>query len=194
QWRFTERELAQTPSIVQGMPMEQERTYRSKACSFIFQIGTLLRVTQNVMTSATIYLHRFYMRQSFQQHQFQEVAAAAIFVASKVEEHHRRIDAVILAVARTMSKSDVLQIPEHHRETRRWNDRILFYEQHLLAMICYDLGVMLPYTPLMELCHLFNVDRDLLRSAWGLVNDSTHTVIWLIYSVNEIAAACLYLA
>jgi Cyclin, N-terminal domain len=64
QWLFTEEELLRTPSILGGMAPEQERENRSKGVNFITQVGIMLKLPQLTLATASVYLHRFYMRYS----------------------------------------------------------------------------------------------------------------------------------
>jgi len=64
QWIFTPAELSQTPSILDGMPEEQERENRNKGIGFITQVGIMLKLPQLTLTTAGIFFHRFLMRRS----------------------------------------------------------------------------------------------------------------------------------
>jgi hypothetical protein len=64
QWLFSEEELSRTPSILDGMPAEQERENRSKGVNFITQVGIMLKLPQLTLATASVFLHRFYMRYS----------------------------------------------------------------------------------------------------------------------------------
>lgn len=64
QWLFTESELAQTPSILDGMAAEAEREMRTKGLNFIMQIGIMLKLPQITLSTAGIFFNRFLMRNS----------------------------------------------------------------------------------------------------------------------------------
>jgi protein BUR2 len=64
QWIFSEDELLQTPSIVDGMPAEEERTLRRKGVNFILQVGMMLKLPQMTLSTAAVFFHRFLMRRS----------------------------------------------------------------------------------------------------------------------------------
>lgn len=63
QWYFTKSEIMQTPSIKQGLNPATEKANRSKGCQFIETVGQKLRLHQVTISTATTFLHRFYMRQ-----------------------------------------------------------------------------------------------------------------------------------
>jgi protein BUR2 len=64
QWYFTDVELASTPSVEHGLPIAEERCRRAKAVNFIIQAGILLKLPQLTLATASVFLHRFYMRYS----------------------------------------------------------------------------------------------------------------------------------
>jgi protein BUR2 len=64
QWLFTEEELLQTPSIVDGMSPEEERALRRKGVNFILQVGMMLKLPQTTIGTAAVFMNRFMMRNS----------------------------------------------------------------------------------------------------------------------------------
>lgn len=64
QWYFTDAELAATPSVADGLPIAEEKIRRAKAVNFIIQAGILLKLPQLTLATASVFLHRFYMRHS----------------------------------------------------------------------------------------------------------------------------------
>jgi protein BUR2 len=64
QWLYTEEELLWSPSIVEGMPPEEERILRSKGVNFIIQVGIMLKLPQTTISTAAVFFNRFVMRHS----------------------------------------------------------------------------------------------------------------------------------
>ena len=64
QWLFSDEELNATPSILHGMPIAEERARRAKGVNFITQAGIMLRLPQVTLGTASMFLHRFFMRMS----------------------------------------------------------------------------------------------------------------------------------
>jgi len=62
QWIYTEEDLNRSPSIIDGMDPDTERTYRHKGNNFITQVGIMLKLPQITLSSATIFFNRFLMR------------------------------------------------------------------------------------------------------------------------------------
>jgi hypothetical protein len=69
-WLFTEEELLQTPSVLDGISPEAEREQRSKGCNFITQLGIQLKLPQLTLATASTYLHRFYMQNSLKKYHY----------------------------------------------------------------------------------------------------------------------------
>lgn len=68
QWVFTEEELLQAPSILDGMPVEEERTLRRKGVNFILQVGMMLKLPQTTLSTAAVFFNRYLMRCSLKPH------------------------------------------------------------------------------------------------------------------------------
>jgi protein BUR2 len=68
QWVFTEEELLQAPSILDGIPAEEERTLRRKGVNFILQVGMMLKLPQTTLSTAAVFFNRYLMRKSLKPH------------------------------------------------------------------------------------------------------------------------------
>lgn len=53
-----------TPSILDGMTLEEERTLRRKGIGFITQVGVMLKLPQTTLSTAAVFLNRFITRNS----------------------------------------------------------------------------------------------------------------------------------
>lgn len=67
QWLFTKSEILMSPSCREGLDPQTENANRSKGCQFVETIGHKLRLHQVTIATATMFLHRFYMRQPMSQ-------------------------------------------------------------------------------------------------------------------------------
>ncbi|KAF2723041.1 cyclin-like protein [Polychaeton citri CBS 116435] len=203
QWLFTEAELANTPSIQDGMPPAEERDLRSKGVNFIIQVGLLLKLPQLTLSTAAIFFQRFLMRASLKRerdgipklHHYQ-TAATALFLATKVEESCRKMKDLILACCRVAQKNPNLIIDEQSKDWWRWRDCILHNEDVLLEVLCFDLTVDSPHRQLFELLKYYGVEHNkkVRNAAWGFVTDSNNTQLCLLHNSRTIAVASLYAA
>ena len=202
QWIFSDEELSRTPSLLDGMAMETEHTMRSKGVNFIVQVGIMLKLPQLTLATASVYLHRFFMRYSMVDlpqrggmHPY-PVAATSLFLATKVEENCRKMKELVVACCRVAQKQPNLVVDEQSKEFWKWRDIILHNEDLLLEALCFDLQLEQPYRILYDLICFFkgNDNKPLRNAAWAFVNDSTYTVLCLQFSARTIAASALYAA
>ena len=203
QWLFTDEELANSPSIQDGMSVEDERDRRVKGINFIVQVGIMLKLPQLTLSTASIFFQRFLMRASLAKerngtpklHHFQ-AAATALFLATKVEESCRKMKELVLAFCRVAQKNPNLVVDEQSKDFWRWRDLILHNEDHMLETLCFDLTVESPHRQLFEMLKFYNVEHNkrLRNVAWGFVTDSNNTPLCLLVSSRTIAVASLYAA
>lgn len=182
--------------------METEHTQRSKGVNFITQVGILLKLPQLTLCTASVYMHRFFMRYSMVdlpqrpgRHPY-PIAATALFLATKVEENCRKMKELIVACCRVALKQPNVIVDEQSKEFWKWRDTILHNEDLLLEALCFDLQLEQPYRLLYDFICFFQVqdDKRLRNSAWAFVNDSTFTVLCVQFSARTIAASALYAA
>src|SRR5690606_22097717 len=131
-----------TPSIVAGLSPREERERRAKAINFILSVGLALQVPQLTISTAAIFLHRFYMRQTMQTHHHYEMAATSLFLATKVEENMRKYESLITECIRCAQKNPKLPpVDRSSSEFWRWSDVIQEKEELMLEALCFDLHV-----------------------------------------------------
>ncbi|ORX51038.1 cyclin-like protein [Piromyces finnis] len=196
-WHFTSEELnTNTPSIKDGYTLKEELKQRWKACAFIMSIGITMKIPQTTIATACTFLHRFYCRKSLKYYPSYEIAAASLYLASKVTDTQRRLKDIIIVCISKAQKNAHLNINEKTHEFEKWKQTILFHELELLEIICCDIIVDHPYTYLLNMAEKFN-DTDyshIIKLAWCFINDSFKTTMCLKYSPQVIAASALYMA
>ncbi|KAI4175336.1 MAG: hypothetical protein LQ343_001711 [Gyalolechia ehrenbergii] len=202
QWIFTDTELLRTPSILDGLSPEKERENRGKGVNFIFQVGIMLKLPQVTLATASVLLHRFFMRHSMVDapgrpgFHYYSMAATSIFLATKVEEDCRKMRELVIACVRVAQKDPHKLVDEQDKEFWRWKDNILHNEDVLLEALCFDLTLEPPYKVLFDYLTYFgeSENRRLRNSAWAFINDSCMTSLCLLFSSRTIAASALYAA
>ncbi|KAL8912587.1 MAG: hypothetical protein Q9171_002451 [Xanthocarpia ochracea] len=202
QWIFTETELLRTPSILDGLSPEKERENRGKGVNFIFQVGIMLKLPQVTLATASVLLHRFFVRHSMVEapgrpaFHYYSMAATSIFLATKIEEDCRKMKELVIACVRVAQKDPRKLVDEQDKEYWRWKDNILHNEDVLLEALCFDLTLEPPYKILFDYLNYFgeNENRRLRNSAWAFINDSCMTTLCLQFSSRTIAASALYAA
>ena len=201
QWLFTDAELANTPSIQDGMTQAEEKDLRAKGVNFIVQVGILLKLPQLTLSTAAIFFQRFLMRASLKSsrdgipklHHFQS-AATALFLATKVEESCRKMKEIVLACCRVAQKNPNLVIDEQSKDFWRWRDCILYNEDVLLEALCFDLTVESPHRQLFDMLKGYGMEHNkrLRNAAWAFVTDSVNTQLCLLCNSRTIAVAAFY--
>jgi protein BUR2 len=199
QWIFTPNELLRSPSILEGMAPVQELANRQKGVNFITQVGIMLKLPQLTLATASVYLHRLFMRQKMATeksgglHHY-SAAATALFLATKVEENCRKMRELVVACCRVAQKQPNLVVDEQNKEYWKWRDTILHNEDVLLEALCFDLQLEQPYRILFEFLQYYAIqdNKNLRNISWAFLNDSHVTTMCLLHSPRVIAGAALY--
>ncbi|OCK86258.1 cyclin-like protein [Lepidopterella palustris CBS 459.81] len=200
QWIFSEDELQQTPSIMDGMAPEEEKTLRRKGANFILQVGMMLKLPQTTLSTAAVFFNRFLMRRSLVAkngykplHHYQ-VAATSLFLATKVEENCRKMKELVVACVRVALKDPNKLVDDQTKDFWRWRDTILYNEDVLLETICFDLSVEAPYKSMYDMLKYLGAEHNkrLRDASWAFLSDSCLTQLCLLFTSRTIAAASLY--
>jgi hypothetical protein len=213
QWMFTEEEVHNSPSILDGLNFAEESSRRAKGVNFIIQAGILLKIPQLTLGTAAVFFHRFYMRYSMVAekggiHHYvcsslprskffqslnqpltfpspeQNIAATALFLAAKAEENCRKTKEMVIAVAKVAQKNANLIIDEQSKEFWRWKDSILLYEETMLELLTFDVVLESPYTLL----------YDFLRALEIESNKPLRNSAWAFLNDSYMTTLCLMMA
>jgi protein BUR2 len=202
QWLYTESEVLRSPSIVDGMDPKEEHILRAKGANFILQVGAMVKIPQTTVSTACVLFNRFLMRYSLVPkpghkplHHYQ-IAGVVLFVTTKVEEHARKIKELVIACCRVAQKNPVLVVDEQTKDFWRWRDTILYHEDYVLELLCFDLTIESPYNLLYAFLKNYGVaSNKLLRdTSWAFINDTSMTYMCLLFSSRTIAVAAIYCA
>ncbi|KAG9019487.1 hypothetical protein FRB90_001559 [Tulasnella sp. 427] len=210
QWLFEVPQFQQTPArTLDNIPAPQELKARQEGVHYLLRCGNSLRLRSHVLSAAATYFHRFYMRWSIGPSGYDKiiVAAACLFLASKVEESTRKLrDVAQICFMKWTGKG-----PDDLAAADPWMDRILNYENRLLEALCFDIAVSHPHEYLAEafgggirdasrwywrgsLANKDMVDRGLYQLAWSVANDSLRTPVCLFWEPRLIACAAYMIA
>lgn len=196
-WIYTWEELStQTPSSLDGMDMKSEMIQRSKGVNFIIQVSSLLKLPNMTVNTASLFLHRFYLRHSLNKFHYYDMGATCLFLATKVEESKRRLRDVVIACTKIALKNPTMTVDEQSKDYWRWRDNILMNEDILLEALCFDMDLDSPYDLLTNYVTRLGVNEwlSLKKCAWAFVNDSCRTILCVRFPQKVIAAAALYWA
>lgn len=127
---------------------------------------------------------------------YYSVAAAALWLAAKVEENCRKMKELVVACVRIAQKKPDKIVDEQDKEFWRWRDTILALEDRLLEGLCFDLSLEPPYQFLYDFMTMLQIaeNKSFRNAAWAFINDSVMTPICLLHPPRVIAAAAIYAA
>ncbi|CAO1306319.1 unnamed protein product [Diamesa tonsa] len=192
-WYFTAEQLANSPTRKSGMNADQELSYRQRAANLIQEMGQRLQVSQLCINTAIVYMHRFYVFHSFTMFHRNSIAAAAFFLAAKVEEQPRKLEHVIKILNICLEKGDTQK--ERYAEE---SQDLVFNENILLQTLGFDVAIDHPHTYVVKACQLFNivtVSKDLRQTCYFMASNSLHlTTMCLKYRPTVVAAFCIHIS
>ncbi|KAJ2725563.1 hypothetical protein GGI07_001191 [Coemansia sp. Benny D115] len=202
QWLFSKEDLLNTPSEnaqyystppdgKQSTPAACEPNWRTRGCTFIHNVVKRLDLHQIVASTACVFFHRFYMRQSVANNHQYQVAGACVLLATKVEEHKRSLKEVAKACAAQALKGDTSKFADVYEKWQRILKRM---EISVLENCCFDLDIVHPYVFIDTLAMDFGIPVFVARSATAHVNDTMRSTICLLYRPQVVAVAALYFA
>lgn len=82
----SETDAAEPPSLQDGVPRDLELDLRAYGAQVIHRLGQLLSLPQRVTATSQVLFQRFWYTTSFAQFSCLDVAVAAVFLSSKLEE------------------------------------------------------------------------------------------------------------
>ncbi|KAI5476305.1 cyclin Pch1 [Pseudohyphozyma bogoriensis] len=212
-WSFLPQEVALSPSFIAGVSRDDELNRRAFGVQRLMQLKDLMASNQLVLSTAVSFLHRFYMRSSMQGWNVNDVAAAAFFLAAKVEEESRALRTVVCCsleldqgdpmTTRNKYQNEQKRIVEAWERKPEFSDarkKILWYEEALLRVLSFDLELEHPDPVLVTACERLwkggeaQRGREVAEVGWAILNDSLLTTGCLLYQREVLAASAFVLA
>lgn len=197
-WYFTKDQLSQTPSLRCGYDADRELLSRQQAAHLIQDMGQRLQVSQLCINTAMVYMHRFYVFHSFSQFHLDAMAAAALFLAAKVEEQPRKLEHVIRVKQICQQPRDHQPQPALDNKSEQYLEQaqdLVFNENVLLQTLGFDVAIDHPHTHVVRCCHLVRASKDLAQTSYFMASNSLHlTTMCLQYKPTVVACFCIHLA
>lgn len=194
-WYFTKQELAKSPSVSSTMSDAQVRVLQAKALEFLQKTGMALRLPQLTIATAVVYFQRFYVVFSLKKYDLFKVAAAALFLAGKVEETPKKLKEVLCKAWELDPRRKPQEIKDGLAETApdfvALKEKILEYERELLRVVAFNLAVDHPYKYLLQSVKTVGGSKDMALFAWNFINDSLKTNLCLQYKPQVVGCAVL---
>ncbi|XP_070927892.1 cyclin-T1 isoform X2 [Macaca nemestrina] len=152
-WYFTREQLENSPSRRFGVDPDKELSYRQQAANLLQDMGQRLNVSQLTINTAIVYMHRFYMIQSFTQFPGNSVAPAALFLAAKVEEQPKKLEHVIKVAHTCLHPQESLPDTRSEAYLQQVQDLVIL-ESIILQTLGFELTIDHPHTHVVKCTQL----------------------------------------
>ncbi|KAI6659051.1 Cyclin-L1-like [Oopsacas minuta] len=197
--RIPKERLELTPSMRDGLDYKIEHQLRILCCENLQHSGLLLKLPQVAMANAQVLFQRYYCSKSFVVYDFQHVSIACLYLASKIEECYRKLrDIINVFHYVTQKKSGLSTEPlEYVGEYYFYiKNEVIKMERRILKELGFCVHVKHPHKIIVVYLKFLEMDqnRAFVQRSWNYMNDSLRTTVFLRYSPETIAAACIFLA
>ncbi|RHY29113.1 hypothetical protein DYB32_005416 [Aphanomyces invadans] len=205
-WVFTDTELKASPSSKKGISWDQELELRKNGIIFYESMAKIFRVPRQAIATGKQLFHRFFIRESFTDHDKYLVAATCLFLSAKAEDHplsvHNFAEHYI-----SQRKEVTMEFALRYHTVEMIAEAILQKEYVVLHTLAFDLDVEFPHLLLSDKIdslvdlhtHLSVAEREaltntMMKNSWSFLNDCSRTPLCLRLTAEEIAAGAAYLA
>ncbi|XP_017291417.1 cyclin-T1 isoform X2 [Kryptolebias marmoratus] len=193
-WYFTRQQIDNSPSRRAGQDPDKELSYRQQAANLLQDMGQRLNVSQLTINTAIVYMHRFYMVQSFTRFHRNVIAPAALFLAAKVEEQPRKLEHVIKVAHACLNPQEPSPDVRSDAYLQQAQDLVIL-ESIILQTLAFEITIDHPHTHVVKCTQLVRASKDLAQTSYFMATNSLHlTTFCLQYSPPVVACVCIHLA
>ncbi|XP_029305692.1 cyclin-T2-like [Cottoperca gobio] len=193
-WLFTREQLENTPSRRGGIEADRELSYRQQAANLIQDIGQRLNVSQLIINTAIVYMHRFYMIHSFSKFHRNVISQTTLFLAAKVEEQPRKLEHVI-KIAHAYINPQEPALDTKSNAFQQQTQELVALETIVLQTLGFEITVDHPHTDVVRCSQLVRASKDLAQTSYFMATNSLHlTTFCLQYRPTVVACVCIHLA
>ncbi|CAL8255511.1 unnamed protein product [Arctogadus glacialis] len=202
-WYFTRQQIENSPSRRAGLDCDKELSYRQQAANLLQDMGQRLNVSQLTINTAIVYMHRFYMVQTFTRFHRNVIAPATLFLAAKVEEQPRKLEHVIKVTHACLNPQDPSPDVRSDAYLQQAQDLVIL-ESIILQTLAFEITIDHPHTHVVKCTQLVRAclsgfiipaSKDLAQTSYFMATNSLHlTTFCLQYSPPIVACVCIHLA
>ncbi|XP_078111987.1 cyclin-T1 isoform X2 [Sander vitreus] len=193
-WYYTRQQIDNSPSRRAGLDPDKELSYRQQAANLLQDMGQRLNVSQLTINTAIVYMHRFYMVQSFTRFHRNVISPAALFLAAKVEEQPRKLEHVIKVAHACLDPQDPSPDVRSDAYLQQAQDLVIL-ESIILQTLAFEITIDHPHTHVVKCTQLVRASKDLAQTSYFMATNSLHlTTFCLQYSPPVVACVCIHLA
>ncbi|GAX78047.1 hypothetical protein CEUSTIGMA_g5489.t1 [Chlamydomonas eustigma] len=203
---YTAEELLKSPTFTEAKYDSKKFMTLIKKCVHLQKaIVSDLKLPQWVLISASVFMHRFWARRSMEKNLPPLVAAACVFIASKVDESPRNLRdfAYVYIKNKNPKGSEVLQRmgPNADELLKPVMEEFLTAERAIMYTIDFDFKVDQPYRHVVnglkklgiQSPNMTTEEAALFQHTVNMTNDSLPTTLSLRYEGFKIAYAAIYI-
>ncbi|XP_055074448.1 cyclin-T2b isoform X1 [Misgurnus anguillicaudatus] len=193
-WLFTREQLENTPSRRCGVEPDRELSYRQQAANLIQDMGQRLNVSQLTINTAIVYMHRFYMLNSFTKFHRNIISPTTLFLAAKVEEQPRKLEHVIKVTHACLNPNDPPLDTKSNVYLQQAQELVLL-ETIVLQTLGFEITIEHPHTDVVRCSQLVRASKDLAQTSYFMATNSLHlTTFCLQHKPTVVACVCIHLA
>ncbi|KAF4097551.1 cyclin-T2b isoform X2 [Onychostoma macrolepis] len=193
-WLFTREQLENTPSRRCGVEPDRELSYRQQAANLIQDMGQRLNVSQLTINTAIVYMHRFYMLNSFMKFHRNIISPTTLFLAAKVEEQPRKLEHVIKVAHACLNPQDPPLDTKSNAYLQQAQELVLL-ETIVLQTLGFEITIDHPHTDVVRCSQLVRASKDLAQTSYFMATNSLHlTTFCLQHKPTVVACVCIHLA
>ncbi|XP_051516139.1 cyclin-T1-like isoform X2 [Myxocyprinus asiaticus] len=169
-WYFTREQIENSPSRRAGLDPDKELSYRQQAANLLQDMGQRLNVSQLTINTAIVYMHRFYMIQSFTRFHRNVIAPAALFLAAKVEEQPRKLEHVIKVTHACLNPQDPSPDTRSDTYLQQAQDLVIL-ESIILQTLAFEITIDHPHTHVVKCTQLVRASKDLAQTSYFMATN-----------------------
>ncbi|XP_051978360.1 cyclin-T2-like [Xyrauchen texanus] len=193
-WLFTQEQLENTPSRRCGVEPDRELSYRQQAANLIQDMGQRLNVSQLTINTAIVYMHRFYILNSFTKFHRNVITPTTLFLAAKVEEQPRKLEHVIKVAHACLNPHDPPLDTKSNAYLQQAQELVLL-ETIVLQTLGFEITIEHPHTDVVRCSQLVRASKDLAQTSYFMATNSLHlTTFCLQHKPTVVACVCIHLA
>lgn len=195
--------------MIGKMDQAEAENLRILACDIVQNAGILLKLPQVVMATAQMLLQRVYhtAEYTFDKYHIDITSMAALFLASKIEEYPRKAREVIDVFTYVISRKLKCEIELRYQEHERVREDLITAERRLLKTLGFNLLSSYPHKIIITYYNAIvfkldpernvwreHVNQRILQRAWNYCNDSLRLDVYLRFTKEAVAFACIQMA
>ncbi|XP_055615606.1 uncharacterized protein LOC129761840 [Toxorhynchites rutilus septentrionalis] len=182
-------QLENTPSRARGMSAHDERKHRRLAAQLTQNLGDRLKVSQQCINTALVYMHRFYALHPIAVFHRNKLVPAALCLAGKAEEEASPLWRIVAEF------HACLNVDPREVNIAELCRNVTLHESILLATLGFSFGVEHAQEHITMICVRLKASHALTEVAYFVEANSLHlTTMCLRYKPVIVACFCVYIA